>query len=234
MGRTLKLQDRNLAEGPDNRLPRVTRLAVLPGYFQALDLKILQGRDFNLADGTPGNEVVIVNDVFAKKYLLGQDPIGRRIRLGQDFERFTDDPKMPWLTVIGVSPEVFQSTGQRDNDFSVQPTVYVPFRQEPTIAFTVVARSRLPRETLINALRNELRAVDPDLPLYNIRTLDEILARRRWPFRVFGTVFGVFGLIALVMSAVGIYAVTAHGVGQRTREIGLRVALAPARRMSCG
>ena len=115
--------------------------------------------------------------------------------------------------------------GPQENDFSVQPTVYLPFRQEPSIAFTVIARSRLPREALISALRNELRAVDPDLPLYNIRTLDEILARRRWPFRVFGTVFGVFGLIALVMSAVGIYAVTAHGVGQRTREIGLRVAL---------
>ncbi|HYR88838.1 MAG TPA: ABC transporter permease [Terriglobia bacterium] len=227
LGRTLKLQDRNVADAGD-RLPTVFRVAVVPGYFQALDLKVTQGRDFTAADGNPGNEVVIVNEPFVRKYFPGEDPVGKRIRLGQDFVRFTDDPNLPWLTVVGVSPPVFQ-TGQQ-NDLTVQPTVYVPFRQEPTIAFTVLARSRLPKDTLISGIRNELRSVDPDLPLYNIRTMDEILEQRRWPFRVFGTLFGAFGLIALTMSSVGIYAVTAYGVGQRTQEIGLRMALGASQR----
>lgn len=222
LGRTLKLDDRNIADA-GNRLPTVFRVAIVPGYFQALDLKVMQGRDITDADGNPGNEVVIVNEPFVRRYWPGENPIGKRIRLGQDLVRSTDDPTMPWLTVIGVSPPVFQA-GQQ-NDLSVQPTVYVPFRQEPTITFTVLARSHLPRETLITAIRNELRSVDPDLPLYNIRTLDQILEQRRWPFRVFGTLFAAFGVIALMMSAVGIYAVTAYGVGQRTPEIGLRMAL---------
>jgi predicted permease len=229
LGRTLKLEDRNLADAC-NRLPFVSRLAIVPGYFQALDLKLTQGRDFTAADGNLGNEVVIVNEPFVKRYWPGEDAIGKRIRLGQDFVRFTDDPNMPWLTVIGVSPPVFQQPGPgQQNDLTVQPTVYVPFRQEPTIAFTVLARSRLPKETLVTAIRNELRSVDPDLPLYNIRMMNEILEQRRWPFRVFGTLFAAFGLIALMMSSVGIYAVTSYGVGQRTQEIGLRMALGASR-----
>jgi predicted permease len=223
-GRTLRLQERAATEG-NQSLPTVARLSIVPGYFPALDLKILQGRGFTPADGMQGNEVAIVNDSFVKRYWPGTDPIGKRIRLGQDFVKFTDDPNMPWLTVVGVSPSVFQTQGPQQNDLTVQPTVYVPFRQEPTIAFTILARSGLPRETLLGAIRNELRAVDPDLPLYNIRSLDQILEQRTWPFRVFGSLFALFGLVALLMSSVGIYAVTAYGVGQRTQEIGLRMAL---------
>jgi putative ABC transport system permease protein len=131
------------------------------------------------------------------------------------------------LTIVGVSPPVFQQSPNQD--LSVQPTVYIPFRQEPPVGFTILAR-RPPGATIVPSIREELRQLDPDLPLYNIRTLDDILAQRNWPYRVFGTLFATFAVIALLISCVGIYAVTAHGVGQRTQEIGMRMALGAGQR----
>ena len=106
----------------------------------------------------------------------------------------------------------------------MQPTAYVPYRQAPPGGFTILARSSSSADNVVNGLRNELRQLDADIPL-NVRTMDEILAQRNWPYRIFGTLFGVFAVIALLISSVGIYAVTAHGVGQRRQEIGVRMAL---------
>lgn len=225
--RTLKIEGREMTDA-NNRLPNVARIAVVPDYFEALDLTIQRGRSFTDADGTPGAEAVIVNEPFVTRYFPDSNPLGARLRLGENVNRGTEDLAAPWLTIVGVSPPVFQQSP--DQDLSVQPTVYVPFRQESPNGFTVLARSSALGETVVAAIRNELRQLDADLPLFNIRTLDDILAQRNWPYRIFGTLFATFAVIALLISCVGIYAVTAHGVGQRTQEIGMRMALGAGQR----
>jgi putative ABC transport system permease protein len=222
--RQLAVDGRPLRSG--EQPPTVTMLTVDPRYFGTIGLSILRGRVFTDTDGAPGQESAIVNTRFAEMHFPQEDPLGRRIVLTMDLQGGSAPtggiPVSLTATIVGVVPNVRQANFDQ---VETDPVAYLPYRTDPRGFMLLLARSEGDPAAVTSLLREELRAVDPDLPLFNIRTMDDNLARQRWPFRVFGTMFAMFAVIATVFSAVGLYAVTAYSVTQRAQEIGVRTAL---------
>src|ERR1043166_2964423 len=213
--------------------PLMEACTVTPDYFRAMNIPLLRGRYYNdhddrtfvagkdlskLNEGerlVAGTNVIIVDEEFAKRYWPGEEAVGKRIRFGTD-------PTAPALEVVGVVGRVKMEALDDDSN-RVQG--YFSFAQVPFTGMTVVVKGNGDPNQLIAAARNQVRSLDPDQPIYNIRTMDEIRGDSVAPQRLNLTLLSIFAGIAFVLAIVGIYGVMSYAVTQRTHEIGIRMAI---------